>query len=314
LLRLQEAARVVGEGDWGHPLADDSDDEMGDLARAFNAMTSRLKHVTASRNELDRSNRDLEQFAHVASHDLQEPLRKIVAFGGRLEQECGPHLGESGRDYLGRMMSASSRMSSLIEGLLSFARVSSRGQRFVAVDLNETLTQVLADLEVRVHETNATLGVQPLPTLDADPLQMRQLLQNLIGNALKYVKPGVPPVVRVRGGITEDVRGHPQVWFTVEDNGIGFEVKHAERIFGIFQRLHVREQYPGTGMGLAICRRIAERHGGTVTATGVPGEGATFKVVLPRTHVAGGHPAGSPAARPQEDALPAGAGSAKPSA
>lgn len=242
--------------------------------------------VLAGAEELQRSNRALQEFAGVASHDLQEPLRKIQAFGDRLKIKSGPVLDDTGRDYLERMQAAAARMSTLINDLLTYSRVSTKVQPFMAVNLGRVAQEVLSDLQARVQQTQGRVDVGPLPTLDADPLQMRQLLQNLIGNALKFHRPGIPPLVRVSGE-RQGPNEAPLCTITVQDNGIGFEDVFREKIFGFFQRLHGRGEYEGTGMGLAICRRIVERHGGTITATSKPGEGSTFIVTLPLTHSTG---------------------------
>lgn len=252
--------------------------------------------------ELTRSNAELEQFAFVASHDLQEPLRKIQAFGDRLKAKCDQaSLGE-GREYLERMQNAAARMRRLIDDLLTFSRVISRTEPFAPVDLNKVTREVLGDLEVRIEKSGATVNVGELPTIEADPLHMRQLLQNLIGNALKFHEPGAKPVVTISGRIvtggaseteTSVFRRHAvrdksaNVQFfelTVQDNGIGFEEKYLDRIFAVFQRLHGRQEYEGTGIGLAVCRRIVDRHGGSITARSKLGAGATFIVTLPVTH------------------------------
>jgi PAS domain S-box-containing protein len=230
---------------------------------------------------LERSNRELEEFAYIASHDLQEPLRKIQAFGGRLAARTEDTLDETALDYIERMQNAAERMQTLIEDLLTFSRLTTRAKPFREVDLNEVMRGVLADLELRIEATEATVIVADLPTIEAEPLQMRQLFQNLVGNALKYSRQDVPPQIYIRCESLADVTDEEQVRLVVQDNGIGFASHHSERIFGLFQRLHNRRQYEGTGMGLAICRKIAERHHGEVTATGVEGEGATFTVTLP---------------------------------
>lgn len=226
--------------------------------------------------QLQRSNQELENFAYVASHDLQEPLRKIQAFGERLRIKADAELSPESQDYVVRMQNAASRMQTLINDLLTFSRVARAEQSFTAVDLTQVVHGVLSDLEQRIRESGGQLIVEPLPTIQAAPLQMRQLFQNLIGNSLKYHRPSEPLVIRVTANIEDDY-----CELTVADNGIGFDNKFRERIFGIFQRLHGRTEYEGTGIGLAICRKIVERHHGTVTAFGEPGNGATFTIRLP---------------------------------
>ena len=246
--------------------------------------------------ELRRSNEELEKFAYIASHDLQEPLRKIQAFGDRLSTRFKAGLGEQGQDYITRMLDSAGRMRRLIDDLLSFSRVTTKVTPPAAVNLNAVVRDVLSDLEVRVAQCDGRVEVGPLPTVAADAAQMRQLFQNLISNALKFQRPGVPPVVTVAAEYLRAVppdppsRGStpvptPPAWhrLTVTDNGIGFEPQYATRIFELFQRLHGRAQYEGTGLGLAICKKIAERHGGTIAAEGCPGEGSTFTIDLPTT-------------------------------
>lgn len=239
--------------------------------------------------ELERSNRELEQFAYVASHDLQEPLRKIRTFGDRLEMKCGRLLDAPGRECVRRMQSAAGRMQLLIEGLLTLSRVTTKGKDFERVDLATVAREVVADLEVQIEQVGGRIELGNLPAIQADGVQMRQLLQNLIGNALKFRRPGERPVVSVHGRFLEGRGRRPargsaaeeKCRIVVEDNGIGFEERHMERVFGIFQRLHPRDVYEGTGIGLPICRKIVERHGGTITARSTPGKGSTFEVVLP---------------------------------
>jgi signal transduction histidine kinase len=233
--------------------------------------------------ELERSNRELQDFAFVASHDLQEPLRKIQAFGDRLGSKFGPQLGEQGGDYLERMQSAAQRMHILINDLLTFSRVASKAQPFVMLDIGDTIGEVLCDLEVRIQQTGGSVEVGSTFPIEADPLQMRQLFQNLIGNALKFHRPGVPPVVKVVMDPPEIAEGPGAeiCRVMVEDNGIGFDEKYLDRIFTPFQRLHSRAAYEGTGMGLAVCRKIVERHGGAITARSTPDVGTTFILNLP---------------------------------
>ena len=237
--------------------------------------------------ELRRSNGELEKFAYVASHDLQEPLRKIQAFGDRLRDRTGSALTDQGREYLDRMLASAGRMRQLIDDLLTFSRVSTKTQPFARVDLNDTLADVRADLEVRVGQTGGRVVVAGrLPAVAGDATQMRQLFQNLIGNALKFHRPGTPPsvVVAADPAVLPGADGRPDrpgFRVTVADNGIGFDEKYLDRIFQVFQRLHGRSEYEGTGVGLAICRKIVERHGGTITATSTVGAGTTFAVLLP---------------------------------
>lgn len=243
--------------------------------------------------ELERSNRELEQFAYVASHDLQEPLRKIRTFGDRLQMKCAGKLDDSENDCLLRMQSAAARMQTLIEGLLSLSRITTQGQNFVVVDLAKIAQEVVSDLEVQIEKVDGRVELGHLPAIQADPLQMRQLLQNLIANALKFHRVDQPPVIKVHGRFVSN-RGHrkagasvaeEQCKIVVEDNGIGFEQKHEERIFGVFQRLHPRDVFEGMGIGLAVCRKIVERHHGEINARGVPGQGSVFEILLPAVQV-----------------------------
>ncbi|MDX6305485.1 MAG: two-component system, LuxR family, sensor kinase FixL [Blastocatellia bacterium] len=242
-------------------------------------------------DKLERSNRELQDFAQIASHDLQEPLRKILAFGDRLKAKAGESLDNECQDYLQRMFNAAARMQILITDLMTFSRVETKTQNFVAVDLGVIAREVSADLETNIEQTGGRVEIGELPTIDADPVQLRQLLQNLIGNSLKYCRAGVPPVVRIysqqlherrrdsrnkMGGVAQQL-----CQILVEDNGIGFDEKYLDRIFNMFQRLHKKGEYEGTGVGLAICRKIVDRHGGTITARSTPGQGTTFVVTMP---------------------------------
>jgi PAS domain S-box-containing protein len=239
-----------------------------------------MKKLNVMNERLEISNRELLDFAYVSSHDLQEPLRKIQAFGDRLKTTCQDSLNEKGLDYLERMLNAASRAQILINDLLDFSRVTTKAQPFQPISLSEVLDGVLSDLEVRIEKTGVILEVDPLPIVEADALQMRQILQNLIGNALKFVREGVTPVVQVRSRVYME---NEQEWCEIRviDNGIGFEQQYAERIFQIFQRLHGRKTFEGTGIGLAICRKIAERHNGTLIAQDELNQGATFIFTLP---------------------------------
>lgn len=258
-----------------------------------NQVRERTSELATTNSALQISNRELEQFASVASHDLQEPLRKIEAFGDRLKTRSGEALDEQGRDYLERILVSATRMRSLINDLLNFSRITTRAQAAEPVNLQKVAEDVVSDLEGRLQQVDGRVELGSLPTIDADPMQMRQLLQNLIGNALKFHRPGVPPVVKItstakktrplNGSNADGATSPGRCTLTISDNGIGFEEIYLDRIFNVFQRLHGRTEYEGTGMGLAICRKIVERHRGEITARSTPNEGSTFIVSLPIT-------------------------------
>lgn len=234
--------------------------------------------------KLERSNRELQDFAYVASHDLQEPLRKIEAFGDRLVTRYGKDLPDDGRMFLDRMQNAAGRMRRLINDLLDYSRVTTKAKPFTRVDLGEVLTGVLSDLQIRLEESGALIKSEPLPAIDADATQMRQLLQNVLANALKFRKADVKPEISITCSTDGSARAGgrvPHVRIEIRDNGIGFDNKYKEQIFTIFQRLHGRLEYEGTGVGLATVRKIVERHGGSIDADGQPGIGATFIIELP---------------------------------
>jgi len=222
-------------------------------------------------DELKRSNEVLEEFTTIASHDLQEPLRKILAFGGRLKAKVDAAEPTEYSEHLDRILGAAERMQGLIADLLTFSRITTRQRSLQLVDLNEVIRRVLVTLATRIQRSGATVTVGELPVIVADPFQMRQLFHNLLENALKF-RGAAPPVITVQA------TGRNQI--TVTDNGIGFDEHHATRIFGIFERLHDRNEYEGTGIGLALCRRIVERHGGSIVAHGIPDGGASFIIEL----------------------------------
>ena len=289
LRRLLAAVTAVGLGQLSTRVPPEGVAEIGALKRGFNSMADTLEaqrgHADRYKASLEslaarlqRANAELDQFASVASHDLREPLRKIRSFGSLLSRRFAAELPEEAADYIERMSLAADRMETLIEGVLDLSRATRLEGRFELVSLNRVVGDVLDDLQVLMEERRARVEVGDLPELEADALQMRQLFQNLIGNALKFCRPGVVPVIAVRGRVDQGV-----VELTVTDNGIGFEEAHGERIFGPFQRLHGRSEYPGTGLGLALCRRIAERHGGTIVAQSTLGAGASFTVRIPAT-------------------------------
>jgi two-component system, LuxR family, sensor kinase FixL len=258
------------------------------ISRDITAVVEAEEQLKVVATKLQRSNRELQDFASVASHDLQEPLRKIQAFGDRLKGKCAAALSDEGRDYLDRMQSAASRMQILINDLLTFSRVATKARPFVPVSLNEVVSGVLSDLEVRIEQTAALVEVSALPIIEADALQIGQVLQNLIGNALKFHAEGEAPVIKISAQLIDspsaDALDERLCEIRVADNGIGFEEKYLDRIFNVFQRLHGRGDYEGTGIGLAVCRKIVERHGGQITATSSPGAGSTFIIKLPLKH------------------------------
>lgn len=232
--------------------------------------------------KLEISNRELQDFASVAAHDLQEPLRKIQSFSDRLQTKARESLADDAKDYLDRIMTSAQRMQTLINDLLTYSRVTTKAEPFAVADFNAILHSVISDLEIRLEQTKGKITVGDLPRLEADPTQMRQLFQNLISNALKFHRPEVPPQV----SITAEAVAHSSLAggafeFRVTDNGIGFDEKYLDRIFTIFQRLHGRFEYEGTGIGLAVVRKIVDRHGGQITAKSRLGEGSTFIITLP---------------------------------
>lgn len=246
--------------------------------------------------ELQRSNKNLEQFAYIASHDLQEPLRKITAFGEVLQNQYQDTLGKAGFDLIDRMRSAAQRMNMLIQDLLTFSRISSQKEPFRMVNLQTIVGEVLGDLETAIRDKQAVMNITHLPTLKGDAVQLRQLFQNLLSNALKFTRPETAPVIRIDcaeilgrdidplPGTVVNPADFDRLFYaiTVVDNGIGFNDKYLDRIFTIFQRLHGRSEYQGTGIGLAIVQKVAENHQGYVNARSRQGEGASFTVYLPR--------------------------------
>ncbi|HRW05199.1 MAG TPA: PAS domain S-box protein [Caldilineaceae bacterium] len=234
--------------------------------------------------DLERSNRELQEFAYVASHDLQEPLRKITAFADRLRSRFSDDLDDVALDYMARMQNSAERMKLLINDLLTLSRVTTQAQPFAATDLNTIATNVLRDLETTIEAADAKVTVSSLPTIEADQSQIGRVFQNLISNAIKFQRPGERPEIEISSELIYDEDNEPYVCLRMKDNGIGFDEKYLDRIFLPFQRLHGRNDYEGSGMGLAICRRIVERHGGTIRAQSAPNQGATFLIMLPLEH------------------------------
>jgi signal transduction histidine kinase/ligand-binding sensor domain-containing protein len=267
-----------------------------ELAREHEALRESEGKLRVFATQLERSNRELQDFAYVASHDLQEPLRKVTVFSERLKEKNNGKFEPESLDYIDRMQKACGRMQTLITDLLNFSRVTTKAQPFAPVKLAEIAAGVVEDLEGRIEMVKGRVELGDLPVIDAEPLQMRQLLQNLIGNALKFRRPEEPPVVKVNAEIFPDPDKPERKLcrLTVSDNCIGFDEKYADRIFQVFQRLHTRNEYEGTGMGLAIVKKIALYHGGDIIARSKPGEGATFILTIPAAHpkLAPAEPAG----------------------
>jgi len=294
ILDLKAGATELANGNLGHTVDDSRSDEIGDLARSFNTMSERLwqarerlEETVAARTaelreanaSLDASNKELQDFAYVASHDLREPLRKISSFGHLLAQSMRGRLDDDEQENLGYMVDGATRMQVMIDDLLTYSRVTTQAKRFEKVDLNQTVREI-EHLEVaaRLEDTGGTIAIRgPLPHVEADASQMRQLFQNLIGNALKFHRTGVPPRVEISSSALDD----GTVEISVRDNGIGIPSQYAEQVFAMFKRLHAREEYEGTGIGLAVCKKIVERHGGHISVESSPGEGSTFHITLP---------------------------------
>lgn len=292
--RLVQATRRLAQGDLQTRTGlDYSRGELGQLAQAFDGMADQLAEREAERDRhqaalaeyarnLEHSNQELRDFANIAAHDLQEPLRKIQVFGELLQERFAGDLKDRGVEYVQRMRAAAQRMQLLIGGLSVYSRVMTKDYPFSPVELTQVARQVVADLDWQIEQSGARVSVAPLPVVEADPTQMNQLLQNLVSNALKFHQPGAAPVVRI---FSPDDLGAPaqngMCEVRVQDEGIGFEEKFAEKIFQPFQRLHSQADYEGSGMGLAICRKIVDRHGGSIHASSAPGKGATFIILLP---------------------------------
>lgn len=258
------------------------------IARNFDELKSASKELSSAYVELEQTNFDLMQFASVISHDLKEPLRKIQTFGDRLQVKSGDKLSDEEKKYLDKMISSSFRMKTLIDDLLLYSKLSNKSAMFTSVDLNKIIHQIQDDLEIQVREKKARIDVGELPVLPAVAGQMHQFFQNLISNSLKFIH-GRAPVISIsqvpvdkKMAMKLGIEPEDYACICLRDNGIGFDSKYNEKIFGVFQRLTTDTSYPGTGIGLAICKRIAENHNGFVYAEGVPDKGASFFLILPK--------------------------------
>lgn len=271
--------KLLGAVAVGHEITEQRRAEQA--LRASNEQLARALASLEKQNEqLESLNRDLKDFAFIASHDLQEPLRKIRTFTDWIQARYATGLDAAGQDYLDRLGRAAAHMQAMVDDLLVYSRVTSLARPFGRVDLNRLAGEAVSDLEVPLTQTGGQVELDDLPQVEADPAQFRHLFLNLIDNGLKFHRSGVPPVVRVYSRILEDA-AQPALQIVVEDNGIGIEDRYQDRIFQPFQRLNSRKAYEGTGMGLTICRKIVERHAGTLTVSSTPGEGSRFTVTLP---------------------------------
>ena len=263
------------------PVRDDEGRVIG-LLGVFWDITERKEAVEQVRRlneELTRSNQELEQFAYVASHDLQEPLRMVSSFTQLLAQRYGDKLDQDAREFIGYAVDGANRMQRLIQDLLSYSRITTRGQLFSPVDAHDALGEAIINLQSAIRESGALVTNEDLPRVLGDRTQIVQVFQNLIGNGIKFRKPGEPPRVHLRA--ERDAAGAGFWAFSVADNGIGIAPRHFERLFVIFQRLHGKKEYPGTGIGLALCKRIVERHGGRIWLESEEGKGSIFSFTLP---------------------------------
>jgi PAS domain S-box-containing protein len=245
------------------------------LRRSHDELELRVRERTA---ELERRNQELQNFTFAASHDLQEPLRKIQTFSDLLATQYLDSVSEQGRDYIKRMHETATRMRDVIQSLMKYSLLTFKVEPFGRVDLNEIASEVVSDLELQIGDTGALVEIGELPEIEADAGQMRQLFQNLLGNALKFSREGIQPIVRIHANCSSENR-ECEIWFN--DNGIGFEEKYLDRIFKPFQRLHSKDKYGGIGMGLAICAKVIEHHNGRMTAKSTPGKGSSFIITLP---------------------------------
>ncbi|MBS1664383.1 MAG: response regulator [Bacteroidetes bacterium] len=263
--------------------------EVNERKASEEKVTELNKQLLENISRLEAANKDLDLFAFMASHDLQAPLRKVRMFSDRLlASPPGEPLGKEGRLYLSRIQEVAKRMQDLINDILRFSKISVEKQSFEAVDLNGVMEEVLSEMEATIREKGAVISVDPLPVLPASTVLMGPLFSNLISNSLKYCKKQESPRVRIRyeeAPSSKDINGkEPEVRYGriyIEDNGIGFDQKYAEQIFDMFRRLHSNAEYEGTGIGLALCKKIVEMHKGFISALGKPGEGAVFIVSLP---------------------------------
>jgi signal transduction histidine kinase len=296
IFQFQKGVEIIGAGNLDYRLGSTASDEIGELSRAFDAMTANLQETTVSRDELgrevaerqkaeakvhqavvelERSNADLQAFAYIASHDLQEPLRMVSSYLGLLQSRYQGQLDADAQDFIAFAVDGATRMQRLINDLLAYSRVRSRDKPLAPTDSESVLNLALANLQAAFEESGAVITHDPLPTVTADAPLLVQVFQNLLGNAIKFCRQGAPRI-----HVSAAIQGDEWV-FAVRDHGIGIDPQYHQRIFAIFQRLHGRNEYPGTGIGLALCKRIVEHHGGRIWVESELNQGATFYFTIP---------------------------------
>lgn len=285
IVELTALTTRAAAGDMDQAIESSLRDELGTLARSFNIMLANLRQRT---EELARSNADLEEFAYVVSHDLKEPLRSVSGFVELLNRRYREQLDGTARGYVDRSLAGAERMKALIDDLLLYARTSTGPRALQRVDTHEVVQEVRASLAKSIREADARIEVGPLPVIWAEPPQIARIFQNLIANAIKFRR-DEPPVIRISAEPEPGPGPGAGAWrFSVQDNGIGIDPQYAERVFQVFKRLHAHDEYPGTGIGLSICKKIAERHGGRIWLESAPGAGTTFHFTVARQPDAGG--------------------------
>lgn len=276
LARIQKAAQQIGGGDFTTPASVSGNDEFTELTKSINAMAAQLQR---NYNDISRSNEELEQFAYVASHDLREPLRMVTSYMSLLERRYADKLDADAREFIGFARDGAKRLDHLVLDLLEYSRINRQGEAIVAMPALPAVQLALTSLGMAIKDSGAAVSIDEAiqsTWVMGDPMQVMRLFQNLISNSLKYRKPDIAPTIKIGGQCLD---GHWE--FSVADNGIGIAPEYFQRIFGIFQRLHTRDKFDGTGIGLAICKKIVERHSGKIWLESVPEEGATFFFTLP---------------------------------
>jgi signal transduction histidine kinase len=297
IIKLKDAAQKFSPGEKIPPIFTESKDEVGELCNAYNHLIDEINYVVNNleektnelqrqTHELEKRNVELKDFIYIASHDFNEPLRKIITFGDRLDSfllsEDPDFSNKKGAEYLHRMQKASERMGILISDLLDYSKVIVHtDQEFHPIKLKDVIQQVLVDLEFKIRKSKGEIRLGPLPDIEIQPFQIQQVFINLIGNSLKFQKEGVSPVIEIASELSNGSQENRVCKISVKDNGIGFDQKYMEKIFRPLERLVGRSEYEGTGMGLSICKRIIERHGGTISVISSLGEGSTFYIALP---------------------------------